>query len=447
MIWKKISKSSFFRNVSVLVSGTAFAQGIVLLSLPLLTRLYEPEDFSLLAVYAAILGMGSVIACLRLDIAIPLPEKDEDGFSLLLMALILSALISIVLFFPIYFWPNEFAYLIRQPNIKPYLWLLPVGVWLASSYSALQNWAVRKNNFATIAKIRMAQAILGSGTQVSGGLIGFGVFGLLFGQLILSGAGVLGLFQSYISKKKIINQENCFGKMKKQFLLYKDFPKYSVLDAFSNVAAIQLPMIIIAAIAVSAEAGYLMLAMRVMSAPMALIGGAVSQVYLSRAPNENRVGNLSFFTMEVIRGLLKIGVGPIIFIGIIAPDIFPFLFGAEWERSGQLVRLMVPWMVLQFIASPISMSMHVLQKQSAMLILTVFGLALRLGLLGICYVWIKEYISEAYIFSGAVFYAICLFVFLQNSLVTARDFFRIFIISMKYIAPWVVFGFFVVKII
>ena len=44
-------KSAFARGVGVLVGGTAGAQALMVLAAPLLTRLYSPEDFGLLAVF------------------------------------------------------------------------------------------------------------------------------------------------------------------------------------------------------------------------------------------------------------------------------------------------------------------------------------------------------------------------------------------------------------
>ena len=45
------------RKVSVLAMGTVFAQGLAVIALPVLTRIYEPEDFNILAVYVAVLGV------------------------------------------------------------------------------------------------------------------------------------------------------------------------------------------------------------------------------------------------------------------------------------------------------------------------------------------------------------------------------------------------------
>lgn len=49
-----LPKNRFARSVSILAGGTAAGQAIVVLASPLLTRLYSPEDFGLLAVYAAL---------------------------------------------------------------------------------------------------------------------------------------------------------------------------------------------------------------------------------------------------------------------------------------------------------------------------------------------------------------------------------------------------------
>ena len=42
-----LPKSAFLRSVGLLTSGTVLAQGILALSLPVLTRLYSPEDSTL----------------------------------------------------------------------------------------------------------------------------------------------------------------------------------------------------------------------------------------------------------------------------------------------------------------------------------------------------------------------------------------------------------------
>ena len=74
LVNRLLPRASFARSVGVLAGGTAVAQGIGVLALPLITRLYTPEDFSVLAAYASILGIVAGVACLRLDVASQCPR-------------------------------------------------------------------------------------------------------------------------------------------------------------------------------------------------------------------------------------------------------------------------------------------------------------------------------------------------------------------------------------
>ena len=414
-------RKSFVRSVGVLAGGTAAAQAVIVLTLPMLTRLYTPEDFTVLAVYAAMLGIVAIAACLRLEIAIPLPSRDEDAANLLALSLIFAAVTAATTGIVVWLFAENILRLIDQAPLGPYLWLLPLGVWLASSYSALQFWATRKSNFSTISRTRVVQAIGGSGVQVGFGWAGIAPFGLLLGHMIGSGAGVFGL-----SRKILKNDSAAFHSIRPTNMLrllreYDRFPKYSTFEALANILGLQLPLIIIAALAIGPEAGFLMLAMRAMKAPMDLIGGAVAQVYLSRAPEELRNRNLGKFTNEVLAGLLKVGVGPILFAAFVAPPVFSFVFGEQWIRAGEIVVWMTPWLIFQFLSSPISMVMHIRNRQRTMLAVTIIGLLLRLAAIGFAGRYDQLHFVEYFAISGGIFYIFCYGVFTQIANVTLRD--------------------------
>lgn len=399
-------REGFVRSVGVLVGGTAFAQALMVLVLPLLTRLYTPEDFSVLAVYTSILGIISVAACLRLEIAIPLPQRDDDAANLLALALCSSAGVAGLSALVVALFPTQIIALVAQPKLEPYLWLLPLGIWLSSSYAALQFWATRKKRFSVIAKTRMTQAIGGAGMQVGFGWAGIAPLGLVLGQMINSGAGIFGLVRDALKNDRPALRAINWTIMRRIFSEYDRFPKYSTFESLANSVSIQLPIIIIAALAVRTEAGFLMLASRVMFAPMALIGGAVSQVYLSRAPDELRAGTLGKFTTNILGGLTKTGVGPLVFAGIIAPIVFPMIFGISWQRSGEMVAWMTPWFIMQFLASPISMILHITQNQCAALVLQILGIVLRIGAVVVAVYWAQGWVVESYAVSGFIFYLI-----------------------------------------
>lgn len=430
-----LKQNKLYRSVGVLVGGTAFSQLLMLIALPVLTRLYTPHDFSILAVFTALLTIISTAACLRFDIAIPLPEKDNTAADLLIMALFFSAVTSITISIPILYAPVKIAQLLNQPTIAPHLYLVPIGVFLASSYSALQFWATRKKEFKLITTTRIGQVFLGVGAQLILGWLGVLSIGLILGQIIISGAGIFGLIQ--YTKKNIPAQSINLESLKSTFKDYDKFPKISTLETLSNSAAIQIPLILIAAVAVGAEAGFLMLAMRAMQVPMSLIGNATAQVYLSRASEEYRNNDLPDFTYKTLQGLIQIGIAPLLYFCIIAPYVFSFVFGQQWIRSGELVSWMAPWFILQLITSPISMIMHVKGKQLTMLILTLSGLIIRVGTVTFAASYKPQYLSEIYASTGAIFYAVCFVIFSKAADLSAKHYWAI----LKNLAIFLSIGF------
>lgn len=406
-------RRSFIRSVGVLVGGTAFAHAITALALPVLSRLYSPADFSLLAVFAGLLSILSVAACLRFDVAVAIPETDADAINVLALALICAALVAGLLALLVLTAPQALVAGLNQPALVPYLWLLPLGVLVAASSSALQNWFIRKKEFGLIARSRVGQSAVGTGTQVGLGFTGLAPLGLLTGYVMNTGAACIVLGYRLLRVERNMLPSVTRPNMQAMFVSYNRFPKYSTFEALANSAAIQVPIILIAGLAAGPEAGYLMLAISVMQAPMALIGNAIGQVYLSRAPDEHRAGRLGSFTVEILAGLMKTGVGPILFAGIVSPAAFVIVFGSDWHRAGELVAWMTPWFVLQFLASPVSMALHITNRHRVALALQIFSMFIRVAAVYGVSTYQPIYIAETYALSGAVVYFAYLFIVLR----------------------------------
>lgn len=403
------AQGGFLKAVSVLVSGTVFAQGVVVLSLPILTRLYSPSEFSIFAVYTSLLGILTVVSCLRFEIAIPISQDDKEAVALVFLALISNTVISILISFVIWFFSTEILLFFNKEAFAKLIWLIPIGTFVSGVYIAFQYWATRKRKFTVIAKTRMVQSVSGVSIQVVMGMAGFSVIGLILGQIVKVSAGLYQLVVGFWQDANKYLKEIKFEYLKITFRKYDQFPKYSTLEALANSAGIQLPVILIAALSIGSEAGYLMLAMQVMMIPMQFIGNAVSQVYLGHASEKYKIGELAQYTKQCIFQLLKIGIIPLTLISVLAPVIFPYVFGTEWKRAGDMVLWMLPWFIMQLLVSPISMSLSVIGKQRIGLIIQIFGLVIRVGGLVLISTYSVNYMFEYYVISGFVFYSLYLY--------------------------------------
>lgn len=409
-----IRRNGFVRSASVLVGGTAAAQALTVLALPVLTRLYSPEDFSVLAVYVAILTMVQVLACLRLEIAIPLPEDDVEAANLLALALVSAASAAALAGALVLGFGGMFFSAIGQPEMQPFGWLLPFGIWLAGSYAAMQFWSTRKKRFPTIARTRMMQVGSGLTAQLGLGWAGAGPVGLMLGHALMAGAGAVNLArQAWRCDRPALTGVTRRG-MRRALSAHRRFPLYSTWDALATNASTQVPVLLIATFAIGPEAGFLMLAMRVVGAPLQMIGNAVAQVYLSGAAEEWRRGTLYRKTRTIARNMFLFVSLPILVATALAAPFFDLLFGEEWARAGAVALWLSPMFAVRAIASPISMVMNVIGKQRQMMALKFLGLFVRVGATFIAAL-IGNFTIEAYALSSAAIYLLFFLVFLKSA--------------------------------
>jgi O-antigen/teichoic acid export membrane protein len=402
---KQVFSGSFIRDVAKLSLGTLAGRLLTVAALPLLTRLYSPEDFALLASYVAIVSTIAVAACLRFEIAIPLADTDDDAKHLLVLALLALAAVTLVALLVVLAWPQQLTTSTGQPALQAYGWLIPVGIAALGLYSVMQYWATRARRFTQIAQTRISQAVVGVVTSVSMGWAGIAPLGLLLGNLLNTSAGSLRLARWSIKNDAHLFKGLGLRGLKSTLHQYKRYPIYSTPESFFNTAGVQVPVILVAAYA-GEEAGFLMLAIQIMAAPMGLLGNSISQVYVSRAQQALHQGGVSTFTGTIMLRLFKVGLMPFLTLGIVSPWLVPYIFGMNWLRTGEIISWLTPWMLLQFVVSPVSMSLHVAGYQIYAMWLQVFGLIIRAGAVLLAAEFYPARIAEAFAASSAVFYFI-----------------------------------------
>lgn len=433
----ELKKSSFVRAVAMLASGTVLGHTVTLAAFPILTRLYSPSNFSDLAVFVAIVTIVSTVACLRFDIAIPLPERRAEALSLVGLSVVSATLVGSILLILTIWFNKDFAELAGAPSIANLLWLAPVSIWLAAIYSALQFFATREKEYKRIAKTRVTRSVSAAAIQLGLGTFSTGSVGLVVGHAFSSGAGIGALLRERLGRKLLRIRKLSLKHVRKTAYSYKRFPLLSAPEALANISAIQLPIIIISASSNGHQAGFLMLAMKLMQAPMALLGNSIAQVYLGTAPTQLRNGNLASFTIATFSSLLKLGAGPIIAAAIIAPGLFPVIFGDEWGGAGKLLVWMAPWFALQFVTSPLAMCLHITGNQLSALVLQLVGFVIRVGAVIFAIAYMQEHVAEVYALSGVVFYTGYLFIVMRKAGVSSFELVRTSVRSAPIIGAWI----------
>jgi len=334
--------------------------------------LYSPEDIGLFAVFGAALGIITIISSLHYELAIPLPKEDKVAFNLLGLAITVVLVIGMILTVSLIFGGERLLVLARANELHNYLWLFPISFLVFGVTQALTFWALRKKAFHATATSTSLQGIGMAVPQVGLGFLNIGVLGLLVGQItgqILSACVLLkSLFRS--DHHKITIKDMC-----EVAITYRRFPLFASWSSLINMLSAQLPVLMLSYAFGPHITGFYALSYRVLQAPMRFVGQSVSQVFFSAAADANLEGRLTDLTLRAFEKLIRISMPCFITIYIIAPELFALCFGKPWIEAGVYSQLLMPWFLLLFLSTPLSMLVSILQQQSKELVFQAAYLA------------------------------------------------------------------------
>lgn len=351
----------------MLAGGTGVAQALTILTAPVFTRLYSPEDFGLAAVFAGLLGLILVVSTLKYELAVPLPESDQDAIDVVALCIISVLATSVVALALVFAFGSGVAGLLGVPELADYLWLVPVAVLLGGSYVAFSYWATRTKRFPVIATTRVWQALVSIAIKA----VAFkaGAVALLFAQVASHGVGASSLGRLVLARAELARVS--WRGIWRSAVRYRRFPIYSSGSGLLNVAGIQAPPLLFAAIFGPAAAGLYALANAVLHLPMSLIGTAIGQVFYATAAESRRLGTLGGEFANLHEKLAHIALPPMLLLMLVAPDLFALVFGEAWRQAGDFARWMALWLYFSFVTSPLSSVFFVLEKQAAALIFQI----------------------------------------------------------------------------
>lgn len=376
---KKIPpKNAFARGVSTLVSGAAGAQMLLVLASPLLTRLYTPDDFGVLAVYAGVLSIITVFGCLRYEIAIPLPKSDIAAYNIMAICAIILIFFTLVISFIIFLWGGALFELMNVSALESFSWLIPAGLLFTGLYSIFNYWAIRKKRFKDVTLTKLQQSFAMVLIQII--FYKFGAAVLIFGQAVGKSAGLMRLIKTIDLSDAISSVRS--NRLRKLAIRYKNFPLFSTWTGIFNTVGSQLPPLIFAAAFSSGVAGLYALAHRVVAMPASIIGKAVADVFLSSAPQARRDGNLDNLLFKVVLVLALMAFPAGIFMATNAEILFSWVFGESWREAGIYAAILIPMLLMSFVTSPVTTLCAVLDKQFAGTIFQFLMMAVRIVSIG-----------------------------------------------------------------
>ncbi len=338
--------NSFSGNVLRLVTGATFAQALGLLVAPIVTRLFAPEAFGVFALFAAMTSIIGVIVCLRYELAIMLPETDEEAANIVAVSLCAAILITIISALIVFSGSDYILRLIKAPELKNYLWLIPVFVFLSGLGAALNGWNSRTKHFGRLSLIQIISSVITQITKLAAGFAGLVSGGVLilttlWGSVVST--SMLGR-QIWKDDKALFTSNVQWQKIKNGFIRYKKFPLIDSAGGLLNTISWQLPALMLSSFFSVSVVGLYALGLTVLQRPLSIISGALSQVFYQRANEEKHInGNNGALVENLMDKLMFVGILPTAVLAMISEELFAVLFGARWSEAGRYTQILAPW--------------------------------------------------------------------------------------------------------
>jgi O-antigen/teichoic acid export membrane protein len=128
--------------------------------------------------------------------------------------------------------------------------------------------------------------------------------------------------------------------------------------------------------------GYLTQTLRVLRAPVGLVGQAVAQVYFPKASRESAEGrSIGRLTRRIVVGLVAVSIPIYLSVLLAGPELFTLVLGPQWKTSGQYAQILSPWLALTLVSSSLSLLPVIRRQQHSALLLNAIETAARLAAL------------------------------------------------------------------
>lgn len=390
---KMMPRNQFLRGVIALSSGTVGAQLILIAASPVLTRLYTPEMFGVMAVFVGFTTVLSTMATWRYEIAIPQAGNDQAAASLAVLCFSLALIMFVISGVVVFLFHDAIVSLFGLEAVSSLLWLIPLFILSLGVYQILTYCNYRQKRFGIVATSTVSRNIGTVSTQLL--FYPFGALALLGGQLLGQVVSVVFLWRSAFV---LVRQKITIDTIRHNAWRFRKYPMFSSWSGFTGGMAQQAPILMFAALFSPVEAGLYSLAYRMVSLPGSLVGGAVANVFLPHAAEAYRDGAFDALLLKVHLILSRISMPASVFVAVMAPDLFALAFGNEWREAGHYAQWLTIMLYANFMYSPVSTSFGIINRQDV-------GLLLHIGLLvvSVTSIWIGSNVYQSTLVTVALY--------------------------------------------
>lgn len=326
--------SAFLKDGATIAAGNLLAQGISIGLIPIVTRVFTPEEYGNFASVMAVLVLLVPLATLRFDVLqfVPLsPLRRRQLYQVgCIIALSVSSLVGLVLLMVLL---ATSLFEVDRRFLRPWL-LVPPLLLLNAFYRMEMGRVLRERAFSRIAVSRVLETAADRISSIGLGLSGGGVSSLLFARgfgLALAWQ-ICRRYELFVSKRAI-SWVHIRVSFRRHFRVGLNASVAGVVDSAGRYS----PQLLLPVLYSPDIAGLFALAMMLIGMPMTLIGDALAGVFAQRcAENIKNLRALNELIREMNAALFVMIWSVPILLMLIGADLFAFAFGEPWRAAGPI---------------------------------------------------------------------------------------------------------------
>lgn len=353
--------SNYWKSVASVLTGATLAQVIPILGSLVIARIYSPADFGVFASWLGLVTLLSVVLSARFETALAIEPDGEPRRIAVLATLVTACLMALV---------AGLGMVLVTPMLPELLkgisWVLVVSAVptaLAVTFAVTwQSWAAAEGNYRSLSGMRLILAATVTLIQIVVGFQFATAAALAMGHF----AGVLIAVSAsaWMMPPGRFPTGACVSSICDFWKRHKRFPIFSLPADAINAAAAQLPVLVVTSRFGAEVGGLLAMTMKILGAPIGLLGKAVLDVFKRHAATSYR--ERGECRAEYQRTFKVLALASLLFCAVMVPCsefLFALAFGEAWREAGVMAIWMLPVFALRFIASPLSYMVYIAGKQ------------------------------------------------------------------------------------
>lgn len=353
--------NKFIGDSFLMILSSGIAQVILIITTPIITRLYSPTEFGEFTIFSNIAMILIPIINARYDLLIVNTKNDRSANILSQISFLISLLILLILIpiFAISAW--------LYPNfILDFIFII-IMLFLVSLTNIFTNYLNKERKYKVLSLINVFRAGSMALLQIIFGLLALGSLGLIIG---FSLSYIAGITLGYKTFKKHFNIVRDKEETKALFLENKNQLVYSTPSILLNSLSFSVVVFFIGILYTNTEVGIYGMAIRVLGIPVTIISLGLSKIFMQQA-NDYYIEHGNFRNLLLKFSSILVIVSIILYVPLylFSEELVNILLGHSWVDAITVIKIVIPLFVIRLIVSTVSLSVIVLQKQQLELIL------------------------------------------------------------------------------